>query len=278
LEIQIFPYQESEGPSLHILGILEEERTIQAVWVEGPNLYLHIDAFQDGKAFFGAGRIPSPLPEGDFYRLNLRFSDQTHQFPLVGLGGLLFPKGGLRLESKVTERTQLTVQPGDWLYQIAREHDTTVALIQWINEIDDRIVPGQVLRIGDVAFDSSPLELRILLGRCLLQVVYQDQVIREYPVAVGRGTSTPIGTFHIARKVPEPMLYWQGQALQPLSPINGLGIWWLELNNPQYGIHGTTRPWEIGKRISHGCIRMFDRDIDHLQTILAVGTPVHIRP
>lgn len=278
IEIQIFPYMESGHGSLHIVGILEKEAPLNGVWVYGQDLYLHIDTFQQGRYFFGSQTIPDGIVDHESYTLILQTAETSKQYTLIGLGGLLFPKGGLVLDSEIDKRDQITVRQGDWLYQLARTHQTTVAAIQWINGIDDRIFPGQILQIGEVRFGPSPLEIRILLGQCQLQVVYQDQVIKQYLVAVGRQNSTPLGSYHIARKVPDPMLYWQGQALQPLSPINGLGIWWLELNDPQYGIHGTTRPWEIGKRISHGCIRMFNHDIDHLQKILAVGTPVHILP
>lgn len=44
----------------------------------------------------------------------------------------------------------------------------------------------------------------------------------------------------------------------------------------KYGIHGTNQPGSIGYSASHGCIRMFNKDISELSRIVEVGTPVKI--
>ncbi len=43
-----------------------------------------------------------------------------------------------------------------------------------------------------------------------------------------------------------------------------------------YAIHGTNKPWSIGRAASHGCIRMLNKDIEELYTMVEVGTPVFI--
>jgi lipoprotein-anchoring transpeptidase ErfK/SrfK len=77
-------------------------------------------------------------------------------------------------------------------------------------------------------------------------------------------TSTPSGTFSIINKAP--------------NPGGPFGSMWLGLSKPHYGIHGTNNPASIGKNVSHGCIRMYNRDVNELARLVPIGTPVYIRP
>jgi lipoprotein-anchoring transpeptidase ErfK/SrfK len=97
-------------------------------------------------------------------------------------------------------------------------------------------------------------------------VVYQnDKEIRRYPVAVGKSeTPTPLGEWAVVQKG----VGWG----------NGFGTRWLGLNVPWgiFGIHGTNKPYSIGSYASHGCIRMFNRDVEKLYPLIPVGTTVRI--
>ena len=59
---------------------------------------------------------------------------------------------------------------------------------------------------------------------------------------------------------------------------NDFGTRWLGLNVPWgiFGIHGTNKPYSIGSYASHGCIRMFNRDVEKLYPLIPVGTTVRI--
>jgi L,D-transpeptidase ErfK/SrfK len=50
----------------------------------------------------------------------------------------------------------------------------------------------------------------------------------------------------------------------------------MRLTNPNYLIHGTNREGGIGRRVSHGCINMFNADVEQLYRLTAIGTPVSI--
>lgn len=90
------------------------------------------------------------------------------------------------------------------------------------------------------------------------------RLIRTYPVGVGTiATSSPMGSFRIINKAPHPG-----------GPY---GAYWLGLSKPHYGIHGTDSPSSIGKRVSHGCIRMHNRDVTELASLVPVGTVVVLR-
>jgi len=60
------------------------------------------------------------------------------------------------------------------------------------------------------------------------------------------------------------------------GPDNPMGSHALRLSNPTVLIHGTNRPWGIGTRNSHGCIRLYQKDISRLFGMVKRGTRVTI--
>lgn len=92
-----------------------------------------------------------------------------------------------------------------------------------------------------------------------------DQMVKKYPVAVGKpATPTPLGIYKVVNKV--------------VNPGGMLGTRWMGLNIPggNYGIHGNNNPSSIGTFASHGCIRMFNKDVEELFPVIGIGTPVII--
>lgn len=107
-----------------------------------------------------------------------------------------------------------------------------------------------------------------------------------HPLGVGReGLLTPIGKTHVRAKKEGPS--WRPTkrmreedpdlpAVVPPGPENPLGTHMLYLGWPEYGIHGTDKPYGIGRRVSSGCIRMYPEDIVTLYPEVPVGTPVTV--
>lgn len=116
-----------------------------------------------------------------------------------------------------------------------------------------------------------------------------DTVV-TYPISIGRmDWSTPLGRTRVASKASNPS--WRppdsiraeaaarGEPLPdfiPPGPDNPLGAYALRLGLPTYLIHGTNRPYGVGMRVTHGCIRMYPEDIEQFYPEVAVGTPVEI--
>lgn len=97
-----------------------------------------------------------------------------------------------------------------------------------------------------------------------LYLLDDNVCVRKYPISSGKAsTPSPLGSWKIVSKGS-----WGG----------GFGDRWLGLNVPwgTYGIHGTNRPSSIGWAASHGCIRMYNRDIRELYNMVSIGTPVII--
>lgn len=103
------------------------------------------------------------------------------------------------------------------------------------------------------------------MDRLTLTLFDGGEPFRQYPVAMGRYESpTPAGNWEIINK--------------DAKPPDLFGTRWLGLNIPygQYGIHGTYATHSIGSFASHGCIRMFNENVEELFPIVTVGTPVTI--
>lgn len=132
------------------------------------------------------------------------------------------------------------------------------------------------LVISSSAFAQSR-QLIVSIPDRKLAVVEDGEVVRVYPVAVGKqSTPSPAGSFEIINRVTNPTYYHKGEVIEP-GPSNPVGTRWIGLNQKGYGIHGTNAPRSIGKAASHGCIRMAQRDLEELFEIVQVGDEVEIR-
>ena len=118
----------------------------------------------------------------------------------------------------------------------------------------------------------------INLANCSLALYEEDQKVRLYPIALGKpSTPTPIGYYKIRSKDIDPT--WidpkDPEFSIPSGEENPLGYRWMEIWG-NYGIHGTNRPDSIGKYVSNGCIRMWEKDVEALFDLVQIGTPVEI--
>ena len=118
----------------------------------------------------------------------------------------------------------------------------------------------------------------------------EPPVVITHPVSIGRGNwETPLGKTRIINKKENPE--WrppesirkehleEGEYLPevvPAGPENPLGDFALRLNIPGYLIHGTNKPYGIGMRVTHGCVRMYPEDIAGIFNQVKINTPVNI--
>lgn len=106
----------------------------------------------------------------------------------------------------------------------------------------------------------------------------------RFPVGVGKAGMTWTGVARVEGKYVRPA--WSApdeirrenpklpEVIPGGSPHNPMGEAALTLRGGEYAIHGTNRPQSIGGFVSHGCIRMYNRDIVALYQLVQVGTPV----
>jgi lipoprotein-anchoring transpeptidase ErfK/SrfK len=81
-------------------------------------------------------------------------------------------------------------------------------------------------------------------------------------------------TFHY-----NPDLFWDADASHakakiPPGPNNPVGVVWVDISRPHYGLHGTPEPSTVGKTSSHGCVRLTNWDAQKLAALVRPGTKV----
>ncbi len=106
------------------------------------------------------------------------------------------------------------------------------------------------------------------------------------PVGIGTDENkSPVGDFKITEKRRNPE--WRVPKsireenpdlpeVVPPGPDNPLGTRAMRLGNTSFLMHGTSKKFGIGMKVSHGCIRMYNKDVERLFDIVPKGTPVHI--
>lgn len=165
------------------------------------------------------------------------------------------------------------VQPGDSLERIGKKYHLSWEFLARMNAIRDprRIRVGQRLKVL-----RGPFEAVIDLSDFELTVMLDGRFVRRYDVGIGKDGTTPLGTFTVREKQPNPK-YWGDPVLEADDPENPLGEHWIGIGN-SYGIHGTILPESIGKRESAGCIRMLPDDVAEVYDLLVFGARVRIQP
>ncbi|MEM9137456.1 MAG: L,D-transpeptidase [Cyanobacteria bacterium P01_F01_bin.42] len=128
--------------------------------------------------------------------------------------------------------------------------------------------------------------IELSLSKKTVSVFRKNQILKQYPVAVGRpGWETPVGNFAIQTMIADPGWKhpFEGYVIPSGAPDNPLGKRWMGFwtNGKSWvGFHGTSeslRP-SIGTAASHGCVRMYNEDIQAMFELVAVGTPVIVTP
>lgn len=195
-----------------------------------------------------------------------------------------------REDDVIGKVTHYRVHKGDTLYEIARYHDIGIVELLAANPGVDPWMPetGKELTITSMhVLPPAPREgIVINLSELRLFYYLEDGKVMSFPIGIGReGWQTPLGATKILRKrenpiwTPPPSIRKENPDLPetfPPGPDNPLGQYALDLGLPGILIHGTNRPYGVGKRSSHGCIRLYPEDIATLFTWVEKGTPVNI--
>lgn len=195
--------------------------------------------------------------------------------------------------------TTVTARYEDTLPDIARAHEVGYAEIVAANPGVDPWLPGEGTRIvlptRHVLPDAPRTGLVLNLPEFRLYHYRATKPgepgqVSTYPVSIGdMDWRTPLGLTRVVSKVKNPSWYPPASiraeharngnvlpAVVPPGPDNPLGEFALRLALPGYLIHGTNKPYGIGMRVTHGCVRLYPEHIARLYRELPVGTPVRI--
>jgi L,D-transpeptidase ErfK/SrfK len=183
------------------------------------------------------------------------------------------------------------VQGEDTLLDIARRFDLGYTEVIAANPDIDPWLPEPgarvVLATGHLLPDGPRRGIVINLGdQRLYFFPPAGGTPRSYPIGIGKqGFKTPLGQSRIVDKRLKPTWFPPASIRAgnpelpravPPGPDNPLGEHALYLAWPGYVIHGTNIPWGIGRRVSHGCVRLYAGDIADLFARVASGTAVTV--
>ena len=115
----------------------------------------------------------------------------------------------------------------------------------------------------------------------------QGKLVAYYPATVGSTERpAPSGVFKVVAVAPHPVYFYdpkrltftpegaKGKLKIAAGPNNPVGETWIALNIPTYGIHGAPDATAIGKRQSHGCVRLTNWDAVELGKAVKKGAKV----
>lgn len=149
--------------------------------------------------------------------------------------------------------------------------------------------PGKEVLIPGMQLLPRARQQGVVVNLAKMRLYYFRDPGREpisYPIGIGsEGLDTPTGVTKIVRKMAGPSWYptdrmreaktWLPRMVPP-GVSNPLGTHALYLGWPTFLIHGSNKPWGIGRRVSSGCMRMYPENIVDFFEMVPVGTRVAI--
>ncbi len=186
------------------------------------------------------------------------------------------------------------VKDHESLIEIARKFDLGYTEIIAANPELDPFIPGKGVSVeiptSWILPDVIPSE-GIVINLSEMRLFYffnllGSQLVMTLPIGIGdEGNDTPVGNFRVIEKIINPSWYvpesirkekpYLPKVVLP-GPDNPLGSHALRLSSGNILIHGTNKPWGVGRKVSHGCIRLYPEDIPRLFQLVSNDTKVTI--
>ena len=164
--------------------------------------------------------------------------------------------------------------------------------VTWMN-----ISAGTVLKITEVNYPEPDGKAAFIIihlsGKFLEAFDAETNLLAHFPCSIAtKVEKRPVGELHVAVVAPNPNYTFdpavfpespEAQAIGhklilPPGPNNPVGVAWIGLDKPGYGMHGTPAPEQVGRTESHGCFRLANWDAEYLLRLAWVGLPVEVVP
>lgn len=181
---------------------------------------------------------------------------------------------------------------------VSEQHRAHPALIRRLNPgVDwDHVQPGQPLAVpntpasvvaGRLAFLRIGLQDRMLEGFDI-----HTNLLIHFPCSIAsRIEKRPVGRLEVVTVACDPTYTFSPELFPesrearhlnhkltlPPGPNNPVGVAWIGLDRPGYGIHGTARPEDVGRTESHGCFRLANWDAALLARLVWPGLPAYVQ-
>jgi lipoprotein-anchoring transpeptidase ErfK/SrfK len=178
-----------------------------------------------------------------------------------------------------------TVQEG-----LGEKFHASPGLIDKLNPGKNLTRAGEQIMVPNVVGTAPlPPAARVVVSREGHILTLEDgggRLLAQYPASTGsEHDPLPIGNWKIdgVSRNPtynyNPKLFWDAKpgdakTKVPAGPNNPVGVAWIDLSIPHYGIHGTPVPGLVGKTESHGCIRLTNWSAAEVAGLVKAGTEV----
>lgn len=163
-----------------------------------------------------------------------------------------------------------------------------VAYLKKLNP-NKKFVAGETITVINPGKPFEGRVTRVVADRNdkILYAYDGDTLVATYPTTIGSAaTATPSGKFKVINKVKMP--HYKATVnresetnkktfILPPGPNSPVGVVWMGLNKPSYGIHGSPKPEGISRQSSLGCIRLTNWDVLELHANIQNGASVEIR-
>ena len=197
-----------------------------------------------------------------------------------------------------SEQTALDYETA--LELIAERAHASPKLIQRLNPSIDwtqPLLPGAVVTVpavGKVVIKGEAAKIHVRLAERVLQVRdAADKLLAHFPVSIAKKVEKrPVGELRVIIAIAKPDYTFdpamfpeseeakglERKLILPPGPNNPVGLAWIGLDRPGYGIHGTPKPEQVGRTESHGCFRLANWDAETLLPLAWVGLTVVVDP
>ncbi len=164
--------------------------------------------------------------------------------------------------------------------------------VDWAN-----VREGTTLLVPNVSHPTNQSKaafIRISLsGKWLEAFDAATNLLAHFPCSIAKQVDKrPVGELHVTTIVPNPNYTFDPanfpespeartlaqKLVLPPGPNNPVGVAWIGLDKPGYGIHGTPTPERVGRTESHGCFRLANWNAEYLLKLVWIGMPVFIEP
>ncbi|MDO8541841.1 MAG: L,D-transpeptidase [Opitutaceae bacterium] len=194
---------------------------------------------------------------------------------------------------------QPSLSYGSVLEQVAERYRASPNLLRRLNPDVDwgAILPGAILNVPavDRVKISRPAgQVVIRLAERELEVSdAEGRLLAHFPVSIARSIEKrPLGELRVLVVIADPNYTFDPEVfpesaegrelgrklILPPGPNNPVGVAWIGLDRPGYGIHGTPDPEKVGRTESHGCFRLANWDARTLLDVVFAGMPVQVEP
>jgi lipoprotein-anchoring transpeptidase ErfK/SrfK len=172
---------------------------------------------------------------------------------------------------------------------IAEKFHMTEDLLKTLNPNVDLTKAGATITVPDQGTDTLPGTVATIevdkAEKAVKAFDAQGKLLAFYPATIGSDElATPDGTLKVRAVSRNPTYTWDPTKMRKegpkekltvaAGPNNPVGIVWIALDKPTYGIHGAPDPQLIGKRSSSGCVRLTNWDAIELANAVKAGVVV----